>query len=281
MNRGISGLENVNSRPVSFKKLHEGETFTSNQYTKHPLSIEDRIFSKVEKTKTCWLWKGTVVNRHGVLNVNKKTTYVDKLAYSQTHGAVPRGKVVVHTCLNTLCLNPDHLSLSSPGKWSNSQRHKAELDKKAIQLLPKIGNADQKFQKKILAKVEREGSCLIWRGKATNGHAMIAVKRKMVYLDRLMYEAYSGTVPEDKIILHSCAKSLCVNPDHLILSTPRERNLDGMEDRKNVKLDHDKAESIRIEYEQQGMSIKQLKTKYRVSDDAIYRVIGNQTWKEN
>ena len=66
-----------------------------------------KVMSRVEFTRSCWLWHGQVKkNGYGLFRGN----YAHRLVYYFYKGYAPNnGRVLDHTCRNTLCVNPDHL----------------------------------------------------------------------------------------------------------------------------------------------------------------------------
>jgi hypothetical protein len=66
----------------------------------------------------CWLWTGyTKDNGSGVIygktTVNFKQWYTHRLAWFWTHGDIPKGLQVAHTCHVSTCGNPAHLHLAT------------------------------------------------------------------------------------------------------------------------------------------------------------------------
>ena len=90
----------------------------------------EHFWSRVEKTSSCWLWTG-YKGRYGYLTFNGERMSAHRLAYTLTKGAIPNGKVVMHTCDNTLCVNPNHLELGS------QQDNIADMIKKGRNVKPK------------------------------------------------------------------------------------------------------------------------------------------------
>jgi hypothetical protein len=72
---------------------------------------EDRFWSKVEKTDTCWHWTaGCDARGYGQIGIgSSKVVYVHRFAYELLVGPIPDGHQVDHVCHNTVCVNPDHL----------------------------------------------------------------------------------------------------------------------------------------------------------------------------
>lgn len=73
-----------------------------------------RMWSRVDKTGDCWVWTGaTVHNGYGTISVNNRLVRTHRLAYELTHGPIPAGMKVLHTCDNPPCCRPDHLFLGT------------------------------------------------------------------------------------------------------------------------------------------------------------------------
>lgn len=77
------------------------------------LSIEERFWPKVDKCgdDECWPWMGALfMNGYGAFSPKASVTFrAHKLAYELTHGVVPEGLLLRHTCDNPSCCNPNHL----------------------------------------------------------------------------------------------------------------------------------------------------------------------------
>jgi hypothetical protein len=78
-----------------------------------PETIFDRFISNVEKTDTCWNWKGNK-NIYGYSRFFFESKYHSghRFSYSYYKGTIPEGLVVRHTCKNK-CVNPDHLEIGT------------------------------------------------------------------------------------------------------------------------------------------------------------------------
>lgn len=90
-----------------------------------PKTTEERFWSYVEKTETCWNWAGSKLKTgYGALGV-EGTKRVHRYAYELLVGPIPRGMHIDHTCFNRLCVNPDHLRAVTQKQNNEHQRLRA------------------------------------------------------------------------------------------------------------------------------------------------------------
>lgn len=72
------------------------------------------FWRSVNKTDTCWLWTGTTsADGYAHLTRDQKKIYGHRYSYELVKGPIPEGMIIHHTCNNKICVNPDHLELTT------------------------------------------------------------------------------------------------------------------------------------------------------------------------
>ncbi len=78
--------------------------------TPRDISTAARFWSQVQKTDSCWLWTGTVINGgYGQFSIRARGLMAHRVAYTLRNGGIPDGLTLDHLCRVRLCVNPSHL----------------------------------------------------------------------------------------------------------------------------------------------------------------------------
>lgn len=73
-------------------------------------TIEERFWSKVDKSGSCWLWQAATNSRgYGRFGIGSRTVKAHRFAYELVNGPIPEGLHILHSCDHPGCVRPDHL----------------------------------------------------------------------------------------------------------------------------------------------------------------------------
>lgn len=78
--------------------------------------LEERFWSKVDKTDSCWEWRGYLTKGYANFRVAPQSrpdlqqkALAHRVAYELLVGHIPDGMQLDHLCRNRRCVNPEHL----------------------------------------------------------------------------------------------------------------------------------------------------------------------------
>jgi hypothetical protein len=91
-----------------------------------PPELPERFWAKVQKSDGCWIWTGATdrkgYGRVGVGGRKDGTTGAHVWMCTVMHGAKPStSHMVLHSCDNPSCVNPEHLS------WGLAHQNSAQM----------------------------------------------------------------------------------------------------------------------------------------------------------
>lgn len=86
-------------------------------------TVEERFWSKVDKTGDCWLWTASCYSSgYGQFWRDGGWVLAHRLAFEWAHGEIPEGMQVDHRCFHRNCVRPNHLRLVTHAQNQQNRR---------------------------------------------------------------------------------------------------------------------------------------------------------------
>ena len=90
--------------------------------------LEQRFWSKVDKSGECWLWTAATDRKgYGRIWVDGQRRQAHRVAYVLSGGEIPEGMLLDHRCHHTACVRPEHLRLAT-NKQNQENRSGAQCN---------------------------------------------------------------------------------------------------------------------------------------------------------
>jgi hypothetical protein len=96
-----------------------------------------RFWAKVDRTGSCWLWRGAVLGRdgyggfsmaRGLPRGHAAPLYAHRASWELANGPIPAGQLVLHSCDVPACVNPAHLFLGTQRNNMEDAARKGRLN---------------------------------------------------------------------------------------------------------------------------------------------------------
>lgn len=103
----------------------------------------ERLLSRVRIQGSCWQFNGSLnKDGYGRFQVSGRCELAHRVSYREHLGEIPEGQVVMHSCDNPSCINPEHLStgtqrdnvedMIAKGRKAPPSRTKARLSREQV-----------------------------------------------------------------------------------------------------------------------------------------------------
>lgn len=113
-----------------------------------PRTDLQRFFRFIELNghSECWFWKGSTQDwGYGGFKFRGKMHGAHRVSYTLFRGEIPKGRVVMHSCDNPICVNPWHLKIGTQGDnlkdcYKKRRRGKSYNHKSKSWTLPELAD---------------------------------------------------------------------------------------------------------------------------------------------
>lgn len=117
----------------------------------------------IKRDTGCWEWQGAkTATGYGRLKFKGEAWMAHRLMYTLTKGDIPKGMVVLHSCDNPCCINPEHLSVGTQKDNMDDCKSKGRLGPRGRPLNSKPKQSASERRKALVISAYNRG----WKPKA-------------------------------------------------------------------------------------------------------------------
>ena len=148
-------------------------------------------------------------------------------------------------------------------------------------------------RERIVRKDLIEGDCWIWQGSKNNkGYGMIFIgsradgTRALMLVHRVAYAEFVGSLCDSDVLMHTCDKPACCNPEHLVIGTQKKNMQDALhkgrlrhgEKSHNAVLTDDVVRQMRALYSGKRGDVTEIAKKFGFLRETVGCALRGATW---
>jgi hypothetical protein len=81
---------------------------------KYNNQAREKFYSSFKEVEGgCWIWKTGTKKTYPAFYWDKQAEDAHRASYRMNKGDIPKGKIIMHSCDNMRCVNPNHLTLAT------------------------------------------------------------------------------------------------------------------------------------------------------------------------
>jgi hypothetical protein len=136
-------------------------------------------------------------------------------------------------------------------------------------------------------EVDDMTGCWNWTGTMTRqGYGVLSLRGQQIIATRLSYSLLVGTIPDKRLLCHSCDNRRCINPSHLYAGTVEQNNQDRETRGRTARgervsrsgMTEAKVRAIRLAWDN-GEDQQALADQYEVSSNTIGDIGRRASWR--
>ncbi len=219
------------------------------------------------------------------ISINKLCSFLGCASIARAYGVCPKHRMIQlgRFCNVKDCDNPENKKGYCTTHYYRFVRHGSPLIAKRNRGAGK--NQEERFWSRVALTAD-SNKCWEWQGCLNeSGYGIICYNRKMIKAHRLAWFYVNKKYP-DRLLLHSCDNTKCVNPNHLREGTAKENSADMLLRGRNLfgeksttaKLTEVNVKEI-LKLLAEGKTQERIAKIYNVSRLTISAIKLNRSWK--